>query len=110
MQITVKEDGDVHFVSIDGRFTVGNEGLFKNEMASFGDKASKIVFDCSKMEYIDSTGLGMVVRFFKDFTSKGGKFALAALQPKPKMVFEITRAYKIFDIFDSAQQAAESFR
>lgn len=62
------------------------------------------------MDYIDSTGLGVVVRFFKEFTAQGGKFALASLQPKPKLVFEITRAYKIFDIFDSADLAAESFK
>lgn len=110
MQIKLSERDDVFFVEIEGRFTVGSEGIFKTEMASLGGKASKIVFDCSKMEYIDSTGLGAVVRFFKEFTAKGGKFALAALQPKPKMVFEITRAYKIFDIFDNAGQAAESFK
>ena len=110
MQITVKEQDGVFFIGIEGRFTVGEEGVFKTAVAPVGEKATKIVFDCSKMEYIDSTGLGLVVRFFKEFTAKGGKFALAALQSKPKMVFEITRAYKIFDIFDNAQLAAQSFK
>lgn len=109
MQISYKESDGVLFVAIEGRLTVGSEGLFKTELAAHADKANKIVLDCSKMEYIDSTGLGVVVRFFKEFTAKGGKFALASLQPKPKLVFEITRAYKIFDIYDNAQLAAESF-
>jgi len=110
MQITSEEKEGVFIVSIEGRLTVGNESVFKTEMAGFSERASKIVLDCSKMEYIDSTGLGLVVRFYKDFTSRGGKFALAGLLPKPKLVFEITRAYKIFDIFDTAQLAAESFK
>ncbi len=110
MHITISEVDGVHFAAVDGRFTVGNEGTFKSEMACVSGKASKIVLDCSKMEYIDSTGLGAVVRFFKEFTEKGGKFALAALQSKPRLVFEITRAYKIFDIFDTPELAAKSFK
>jgi len=110
MQISVKEQDGVMIVSIEGRLTVGNEGVFKTEMAAISKKAVKIVLDCTKMEYIDSTGLGVVVRFFKEFTSNGGKFVIAALQAKPKIVFEITRAYKIFDIFDSVELAAESFK
>lgn len=105
MHITLSEKYGVVIVNIEGRLTVGCDTAFKSELSAISDKASSIVFDCSKLEYIDSTGLGLIVRFFKEYTSKGGKFALAVLQPKPKMVFEITRAYKIFDIFDTVEQA-----
>lgn len=109
MQITITEKNGVLIASIEGRLIVGSEESFKKEMESYLARP-KIVLDCSKMDYIDSTGLGVVVRFFKEFTAQGGKFALASLQPKPKLVFEITRAYKIFDIFDSVDLAAESFK
>ncbi len=110
MELTSNEVNGVLVVALTGRLTVVTADAFKRELDHFCEKASKIVLDCTKMEYIDSTGLGIVVRFFKDFTGKGGKLALAGLQPKPKLVFEITRAYKIFDIFDSAGAAVESLK
>lgn len=110
MQIILSENSGVTVVSIEGRLTVGSESSFKSEVATLPKGVSKIVLDCSKMEYIDSTGLGVVVRFFKEFSANGGKLVIAALQPKPRIVFEITRAYKIFDIFDSVDLAAQSFK
>lgn len=107
MQITDREIDGVLVIGIEGRLTAGSDGLFKSEMTGRMTKSDKIVFDCSALEYIDSTGLGLIVRFYKDFTNGGGKFALAALQSKPKLVFEITRASKIFDLFDAVESAVE---
>lgn len=110
MQITDKEIDGVLVIEIEGRLTVGTDGLFKSEMASRISRADKIVFDCSKLEYIDSTGLGLIVHFYKDFSANEGKFALAKLQTKPKLVFEITRASKIFNIFDSVDAAVAALK
>ncbi len=108
MQILSSEKNGVLIIAIDGRLTLASDAEFKAQTAKYFEGYSKVVFDCSKMEYLDSTGLGLIVRFYKDFTAKGGKFALAALQSKPKLVFEITRAYKIFNIFDSVDAAIAS--
>jgi len=110
MQITSKEVDGILVVSIKGRLTVGSDGFFRSETAGFSEKFQKIVMDCSEMEYIDSTGLGLIVRFFKEFTDAGGKFVLAALQPKPKLVFEITSASKIFEIYENVEKALEALR
>lgn len=109
MQIIATHSSNVLILKIKGRITVSDELLFKGETAKYSENEKNIVLDCSEMEYIDSTGLGLIVRFFKSFTSTGGKLALASLQPKPKLVFEITRAYKIFDIFDTTEAAIASF-
>lgn len=107
MKIADKEMNGALVVSVEGRLTASTEGLFKSEMSGLLTKSAKIVFDCSTLEYLDSTGLGLIVRFYKDVKARGGKMALAVLQPKPKLVFEITRANKIFDIFDSLDAAIE---
>ncbi len=110
MQITSNEQDGIIIALIEGRFTVGTEAPFKTEMDNIAARTKKIIFDCSKMEYIDSTGLGTIVRFYKDYTSKGGKLVLAALQTKPKLVFEITRAYKIFEIYETVEIALRSIK
>jgi anti-sigma B factor antagonist len=60
-------------------------------------------------EFIDSTGLGMIVACLKSASQAGGDIRLARLQEKPKMVFDITRAYKIFQFFDSLETAVASY-
>ena len=110
MQITATKSDDVLILKIEGRLTVSSDLLLKAEIEKYSENVSKIVLDCSMMEYLDSTGLGLIVRFYKEFSSKGEKFALAALQAKPKLVFEITRAYKIFDIFDTTQAAIDALK
>jgi len=57
------------------------------------------------MEYVDSTGLGAMVFILQKLSDEGGRLALACLQPKPRIVFNITKAYKIFEIFDSVDAA-----
>lgn len=108
MEISTKEQDGVLVAKIVGRLIVSSDVKFKMEMAKQTEGSSKVVLDCSEMDYLDSTGLGLIVRFYKDFSSIGGKFALAGLQPKPKLVFEITRAYKIFDIFETVDEAVSS--
>lgn len=105
MKIADKEVNGVLVVSVEGRLTAATEGLFKSETGGLLTKSDKTVFDCSNLEYIGSTGLGVIVRFYKELKTRGGRLALAALQPKPRLVFEITRANKIFDIFDSLDAA-----
>ena len=63
----------------------------------------------SGIDFIDSSGLGALVMLLKKATEEDKDVKLANLQAKPKILFEITRAYKIFDIFDSLEEAIASF-
>ncbi len=105
MQITDRVDGDVMIVSLVGRLVADKDGFFRAEMASRANRTGKIVLDCENLEFLDSTGLGLVVRFYSDFTSSGKKFVLAHVVNKPKLVLEISRANKIFRIFKTVEEA-----
>ena len=59
---------------------------------------------------MDSAGLGSLIAALKRITERGGDMKLACLQKKPRMVFEITRAYKVFEIFDTIEEALKSAR
>ena len=73
------------------------------------DKATNFVFDMAGCEFIDSTGLGTIVACLKSASQGGGDIHIANLQDKPRMVFDITRAHKIFHIFDDLDAAVMSF-
>ena len=62
-----------------------------------------------KMEHVDSSGLGALVSLLQWMNSNGGTIKLCCLQPRPRIVFDITKVYRIFEIYDTEAAAMEAF-
>jgi len=109
MQLKSYDKDRITVVEIEGRLDASCAPVFKAKFRELAAKQNNFVFDLSKMDYIDSTGLGSIVSCLKVVSESSGDVKLACLTDKPRMIFEITRAYKIFDIFDDLNAAIESF-
>lgn len=86
--------------------------MLRNWKAVYDQAAEKVtnfVIDMAECDFIDSTGFGTIVACLKSASQGGGDIRIARLQDKPRMVFDITRAHKIFDIFDDLDAAMQSF-
>ena len=64
-----------------------------------------LVMNFEKVNFIDSSGIGLIVSIFKTLQQKEGKFALTNLSKKNEEIFSITRLNKILEIYDSEQEA-----
>lgn len=64
-----------------------------------------IVINFEKVNFIDSSGIGLIVSIFKTMQQKEGKFAITNLSKKNEEIFTITRLNKILDIFPSDAEA-----
>lgn len=60
-----------------------------------------IVVDCQHVNYIDSSGLGALVRMLKLVNEANGRFALCAIGEQPQMMLELTDMQDVFEIFSS---------
>ena len=109
MFIETQERDGVVILSISGRLDAANAGELKKKYSTLDSEGAKFVFDLSKVDFLDSTGLGSIVSCLKSAVENDGNIKIAGLQPKTRMVFEITRAYKIFDIFDDLESAVASY-
>ena len=69
----------------------------------------KMIIDLTECEFIDSTFLGTIVISFKKITELGGKLRLVGVQSDVKSMFQLTRVNKIFEVFESREDALESF-
>jgi anti-anti-sigma factor len=69
-----------------------------------------IVVDLSECEFIDSTFLGTLVVSLKKITTLGGDLRLIGFQPAVHTMFELTRLYRVFESFESKEEALNSFR
>ncbi len=68
-----------------------------------------MVLDMEGIDFIDSTGLGSLVAALRSVTNKGGEIKIAGLRERVRVIFELTRLHRIFDIYDNGVEAAASF-
>ncbi len=68
-------------------------------------KPPKVVVDLSKVTYIDSSGLAVLIEAMQNVGGYGGSFALTGLQAGVRPIFEIARLDQVFRIFPDTAAA-----
>ena len=101
----ITEEGNVLNVAIEGRFVAAVAPALRDELIGKMKEGTNVLFNLSKMVHIDSSGLGVLVQVLQKAKSCGGKVILAALQAGPKIVFDITKVNRVFDIVPNVEDA-----
>jgi len=92
------------------RATLKEADEFKQTLVSDIERGSrKIVVDLSECEFIDSTFLGALVVSLKKVTALGGDLRLVGFQPAVHSMFELTRMYRVFESFNTKEDAINSY-
>ena len=71
---------------------------------------AQIVFDLSRLAFVDSSGLGAFLSCLRHVHAKGGDLKLCSLLPPVRTLFELVRMHKIFDIFNNRDEALRAFQ
>jgi anti-sigma B factor antagonist len=66
---------------------------------------NRIVVDLDAVDFLDSTGLGVLVGALKRVRASGGDLQLICTQPRIRKVFEVTGLTKVFAIHDTLDEA-----
>lgn len=80
-----------------GEIDAGNCDEFYAEVLGNYD-GGDLIFECAKLEFIDSTTLGTLVKLKKHAAEQGGKLILRRLQPRLKKLFVICALDKVMEI------------
>ena len=65
--------------------------------------------DLKEVRFIDSSGLGALVSGFKNASSRQAELKLSSLQSQVKSMFELTRLHRVFDIYQTVDEAIDAF-
>jgi anti-sigma B factor antagonist len=98
--------GEVLIVQCHGRIVAGNEVLTLH--AQVGDSIAKygdVVLQLDQVEFIDSSGLGALVRLVQAARAKGGDLKLTGVPPKIRKTMEMTNLMSQFEAYDSVEEA-----
>ena len=97
LEITQKEDQVV--AKLIGRLDTAASQQFSIDMQPLMDNADKeITLDCSKLEYISSSGLRLFLSLRKEAAAKGGKVIIENINDEIKKVFMMTGFFNLFEI------------
>ena len=97
MTLTIKSEGDKLNGVLEGRLDTASSQQFSIDMQPLMDGADKhIVLDCSKLEFISSSGLRLFLMLRKATIAKGGDVTITGVSPEIKQVFTITGFYSLF--------------
>jgi anti-sigma B factor antagonist len=111
MQIEQRAVGDVVVLDLKGRVTLGEgDELLKDKVNSLlQQNQKKIVLNLAEVPYIDSAGLGEIVRTYTTVSRQGGSLKLLNLTKRITDLLSITKLLTVFETFESENDAVRSF-
>lgn len=110
LKTSTRRLGSAIIVDCYGRIVMGDEtASLRQQVKELLDESRQIVLNLADVQFIDSSGLGTLVGLYTSARNAGGEIRLAALTARVKDVLQITKLGSIFEFFDNAEQAADSF-
>lgn len=111
MNMKLEENGNVVVVIVkEERLDAHNSENLKLELGRlFNEGKTSVVVDLKEVRFIDSSGLGALVSGFKNASSRQAELKLSSLQSQAKSMFELTRLHRVFDIYQTVDEAIDAF-
>ena len=99
-------------MDLSGRITLGEASVVVRDVINdlMGKGKKKILLNLGKVDYIDSSGIGVLVSGFSTVRGQGGELKLVNLSKRIRDLLHITKLYNLFDVKDDEAASVASFR
>jgi len=112
MKLTTHEDKGIVILEPKGKIMGGPDATILHdslhELINQGKK--KVVIDLAKVDWMNSTGLGILISGLTTMRNNGGELKLANVTEKIQSLLTITKLITVFETFDTVEQAVQSFK
>ncbi len=111
MKIKLSDHDGVVVLELDGKIMGGPDATAINDKLHELVESIRInvVADLAKVDWMNSSGLGILISGLTTIRNAGGDLKLAAVTERIKSLLMITKLLSIFDTFDTVEEAIESF-
>ena len=100
----------IHFSELSGAIDASTVHIFQNQLEDARKRGvTKLIMDISKIKYVNSTGLGSLVKYADTFKAAGGGVVLLRVPAKVKIVIEMLGLHEFFEMVSSEQEAIGVF-
>jgi anti-anti-sigma factor len=104
MFITEKKSKGIKLLELNGRVDATAE-TFEADLKEMLVNELKIIIDCEKLNYINSSGLRIFLSIFKDVTKANARIIICNLTENIKELFTISGFLDLFEVCDSQEEA-----
>ena len=110
LNLDVSRTEDIAVVRCRGRIVFGEEAdELRRVVLSLLNETERIVLNLGWIGHIDSSGLATLVASFISARNRGAEIKFAALSPQARRVLTITHVDRLFEVYDSTEEALKSF-
>jgi anti-sigma B factor antagonist len=111
MKIVERQVSDVSILDLQGKILIGEgDDVLRDAVSRLVDSGkTKILLNLADVPYVDSAGLGEIVRCYTTVSRKGGKLKLINLTNKIRDLLSITKLLTVFETYDTEDQGVKSF-
>ena len=107
LQVETRQQGDVAVLAASGEVDVFTAPDLDAELTSLVAQGSpRVVVDLSAVTFLDSTGLGVLVKALKGIREAGGTLHLVVTSDRIRKIFDITGLDASLPLFDTVDAAA----
>jgi anti-sigma B factor antagonist len=111
MTITERKNGNVTILDVEGKILLGEGDVqLKRKIDELIERnETRLVLNLAKVPYMDSGGLGEIVRSYTTVKRANGDLKLLNATKRITDLLTITKLVTVFEIFDSEDEAVKSF-
>jgi anti-sigma B factor antagonist len=108
--ITIRHEDGISIVDLQGRLTSFECGALHDAIQRLVKQGrNNILLNLSALKYLDSSGIGDLVRQYVTVVKSGGAMKVVGLAPKIEEILKITQLYQVFPEFPDERTALQSF-
>ncbi len=111
MTINERKSGDVTILDVEGKILLGEGDVqLKRKIDELIErKENKLLLNLANVPYMDSGGLGEIVRSYTTVKRAGGELKLLNATKRISDLLTITKLITVFEIFESEAEGVKSF-
>lgn len=111
MTITERKSGNTTVLDVEGKILLGEgDALLKRKMDELIErKETRILLNLAKVPYMDSGGLGEIVRSYTTVKRAGGELKLLNATKRISDLLTITKLITVFEVYEDESEAVKSF-
>ncbi|MBA4496006.1 STAS domain-containing protein [Paenactinomyces guangxiensis] len=103
----MNEEKDITIL-VEGEIDVYTAPQLREKLLPYCQNGRTIVIDLSKVDYIDSTGIGVLIGAYKAQRATYGKLILTGMNARLLRIFKITGLHEIIEIEERTQEDGQS--
>jgi anti-sigma B factor antagonist len=111
MHIEERAVGDVTILDLKGKMTLGEgDEMLRDKVGNLVNEGKqKLILNLDGVPYIDSAGLGEIVRTYTTVSRQGGKMKLLNLTKRIEDLLSITKLLTVFEVYEDENEAIQSY-